>query len=759
MQFGNFSISYQKPEPPPQILDEQPKRLGSEITWADSFEFDKYTLRPFNPAELWQRGGDYTIYDLMREDDQISAALSLKKIITLNSDWIIESENDDIVDFITWNFNEMLDDAFTKKLYEIMSALDYGFSFTEKVASVVDWQGSTKFAFTALKTRAPHSIEFHQDGQGRLEKIRQTREGEDLFFKGDELKKFIVYSYNKEFDNLYGNSELNKGVYRAWWSKEAIIKFWNMFLERFGSPTPVVTIPPKTSLGEKNKVKKILRNWQTKTGIMFPNDFEMTLLEASSGDASQGFEAAIDKYNTMITRRMLIPDLLGMSGGETSGGSFALGKEQFDMFFTVIQYIRQDLERIVNTHLVNPLVLWNFGSKSEAKFKFNPIDDDKNNQNLTLWLEAVKTGKVPATDDSINWFLSQVEAPEVSEEELAEIKAEKEAFKEGMLNGGEQGNNKPGDNPGEPKKEGGGVDKGAEPPKKAGDDKKFQQSDKGFTGFRELTEFEKKTDFQAINTGLNTLDEKYINELAGAFKLVINGLANDIITKQIIGKKRIEQVNKLKLRNIAKVERVLNSMFKDSSQLGLDSVETPPKQFVITETDELNNDDIAEWFKSFTSQILSTESEFILNKVRPTLMDAIRNGLGVTEAMKLVDNALKGYDIAVGAARVETIVRTNINTAFNEARARSYEELGDIIQGYFYSAILDGRTSDICLNLDSGRNNIIYKPNELRNILPPNHFNERSTVVPVFVGEEVPGGLQKLPSKFSQGEGGFLTLK
>jgi len=759
MQIGSFNISYQKNEPlPEESAKEQPKRLGKEISFADSFEFENYNLRPYNPSELWQRNGNYDIYDLMREDDQISAALSLKKIITLNSDWVIESDNEDIVDFITWNFNEMLDDAFTKKLYEIMSALDYGFSFTEKISSVVDYQGSTKFAFTALKTRAPHSIEFQQSAQGALEQIRQTSAGKDLFFKGDELKKFIIYTYNKEFDNFYGNSELNKGVYRAWWSKEAIIKFWNMFLERHGSPTPVVKHPRSAGTQEKNIVKKILRNWQSKTGIMFPDDFEIELLTASSGDASGGYESAIDKYNTMITRRMLIPDLIGLSGGQTKGGSFALGKEQVDMFMTTIQYNRQDIERLINSHLVSPLVLWNFGSKFEAKFKFQPIDSDKEQQNLKLWLDAVKTGKVPTTDESINWFLNQVEAPEVSEEELAEIKAEKEAFKEGMINNGNDDNNEAGENPKPVAKPGKGNDKGTDKPEPPKQDKKFQQTEYGFTGFRELTSYEKKTNFQQINKAFDDLEETYIKELSEAFKLVVNGLANDILTKNIIGKRRIEKVNKLRLRNMAKVERVLNAMYKDSAIFGKSTVEAP-KNFIISETDELSNEDIAEWFKAFTAHVSSTESAFILNKVKPTLMDAIRNGLGVTEAMRLVDNALKGYDITLGAARIETIVRTNVSTAFNEARARGYEELGDMIQGYFYSAILDGRTSDICLSLDSGKNDIIYKPNELRGILPPNHFNCRSTVVPVFAGEEVEGGVQSLPPKYNKGEGGFLTLK
>jgi phage gp29-like protein len=367
LQFGNYTLQspFRKTYETDVIehKEENPSAYSGEVSSADSSYYDPYQLRPYNPAELYQKKGDYSLYDLILEDDQVSAVLSLKKIITLSSGWEIESEDQAIVDFVTWCFTDLIektDDTFVKKLYEILSAIDYGNSVTEIIADPVTYEGSTKIGITCLKTRAPHSIEFHQDAKGNLVELRQDS---GTGYNALPPEKFIIYTYQKKFDNLYGQSEINKGVYRAWWSKEAIIKFWNIFLERHGSPTPVVKLPRNAGVQEKERVKQIIKNWQTKTGISFPEDFEIELLKVDSGQASAGFEKAIDKYNTMIARRMLIPDLMGLSGGETKGGSYALGEKQFDILMTVIGYIRQDVERLINKHLVSKLVMWNFGSK------------------------------------------------------------------------------------------------------------------------------------------------------------------------------------------------------------------------------------------------------------------------------------------------------------------------------------------------------------------------------------------------------------
>lgn len=81
------------------------------------------------------------------------------------------------------------------------------------------------------------------------------------------------------------------------------------------------------------------------------------------------------------------------------------------------------------------------------------------------------------------------------------------------------------------------------------------------------------------------------------------------------------------------------------------------------------------------------------------------------------------------AARAETIARTNINDMYNYTRVQvlSAPELSGFVMAFMYSAILDGRTTEICRTLN-GR---IMTKDEVPRWLPPNHYNCRSVIVPV----------------------------
>ena len=767
-EINKYSLDRQfKQEIPPTS-----PRQGFEESFADSSLYEPYQLRPFNPAELYQQRGNYDLYDNMREDDQISATLTLKKIITLNSDWKIKTENEEIAEFITACLNEYLDDTFIKKMFEIMSALDYGFSFTEKIWDTIEHEGKTKIALTALKTRAPHSIEFIQDRKGNITQVLQksTDDG-DIPLTRD---KYILYTYQKEFDNPYGQSEFNKGVYRAWWSKEALLKFWNVFLERHGSPLVVGKIPRDAGVQEKNRFKQMMRNMSAKSNFTLPTDFEIDFLETRSDPNSTGFESAIDKYNTMISRSMLIPDLMGLSGSETSGGSFALGQEQFDIFFTIIGYIRQDLERLITKEIIQPLIFWNFGNKESAEFKFEAIDADKEGQNLKLWLEAVKTGKIPTTNEQVNWFLRQVESPEVSDEDFQKIEDEKEEMKE-RFNA-----NKNVDN--DDKLDSEKTNEETDKPDKTDDKDEPKEPDKtelqhyttaeyqGKNELRSPLKIEKRANIKGLIKTFDDLELKYKELLSKDFELVINGLFNDIVQQKIIQKKRIPTINKLKLRNMSKVNKTLNKMsveiFGISKKLIKDN--SKGKTFAINDADALTPEQVEKLFEETSFWITGVENEEILKKAKSVLLAGIADGSSIREIRTLLDESLEG--ISFSGARLEAIVRTNINRVFNESRKLQFKEIEDEIQGYFYSAILDGRTSEICTRLDSGRNKRIYKKSQLDSINPPNHFNCRSVVLPVFKDEQLNEVIEDttltdndilgtIPNNVTKQPGGFLKVE
>jgi SPP1 gp7 family putative phage head morphogenesis protein len=90
---------------------------------------------------------------------------------------------------------------------------------------------------------------------------------------------------------------------------------------------------------------------------------------------------------------------------------------------------------------------------------------------------------------------------------------------------------------------------------------------------------------------------------------------------------------------------------------------------------------------------------------------------------------------ALGTANVpaylNTLARTNTFEALNEARYAEFTDpaLSDFVLALEYSAVLDDRTTEICMALDG---NVWADDNPVwDDYRPPNHYNCRSVLVPV----------------------------
>lgn len=93
---------------------------------------------------------------------------------------------------------------------------------------------------------------------------------------------------------------------------------------------------------------------------------------------------------------------------------------------------------------------------------------------------------------------------------------------------------------------------------------------------------------------------------------------------------------------------------------------------------------------------------------------------------------LAGGELTKAAGhQVLTLVRTSVNQVANAASQQTYEANQDITKKYRYVATLDTRTSAICRALDGREFEYGKGPK------PPQHFNCRSTTVPVIDYEEL----------------------
>ena len=111
-------------------------------------------------------------------------------------------------------------------------------------------------------------------------------------------------------------------------------------------------------------------------------------------------------------------------------------------------------------------------------------------------------------------------------------------------------------------------------------------------------------------------------------------------------------------------------------------------------------------------------------EIAKRLIGSLEFGERAKTAKQLI--AAGGQATAVADNQIMALVRTSINQVANTASQQVYEANQDITPRYRYVATLDTRTSSICRALDGREFEYGKGP------LPPQHFNCRSTTVPVI---------------------------
>ncbi len=143
-------------------------------------------------------------------------------------------------------------------------------------------------------------------------------------------------------------------------------------------------------------------------------------------------------------------------------------------------------------------------------------------------------------------------------------------------------------------------------------------------------------------------------------------------------------------------------------------------------------------------QVVVKEFRGIAENKADLFSQVVRNGLLTGESTDNIARRLKGrlrFDqpgsikqVAAAGGQATTVannqvmalVRTSINQVSNAASQQVYEANQDVTQKYRYVATLDTRTSAICRALDGREFEYGKGP------MPPQHFNCRSTTVPVI---------------------------
>lgn len=141
-----------------------------------------------------------------------------------------------------------------------------------------------------------------------------------------------------------------------------------------------------------------------------------------------------------------------------------------------------------------------------------------------------------------------------------------------------------------------------------------------------------------------------------------------------------------------------------------------PSGFTIRDLLIRDNKNLAQHLAS-----ISTAQRTIVNGI-------VRSGLASSLSNDQIISNISRRATSLSRTQVSTLTRTAVTQITNDATNRVYDLNRDVIRGYQYVATLDGRTSIICARLDGRtfRLDSEFRPQ------PPQHFNCRSTTIPVL---------------------------
>lgn len=728
------ALSIFKDEPKPAA----PAPTG-EVAWSESQVYGSRDFQKYNPDTLIGARG-FRIYRKMMLDEQVKAVVHFKRDAITSRQWYFEFDDEQKealgeeeaerrVRVFTLAVKKM-PGSFVDGLNAMMSAMYHGYSLTEKVYDqrpLPEVDGKEYVVLKALKMRPFDTFNFYPDVYGNIEKLTQTV---DFREQEVDIGRFVHFVCNPDVDPHYGQSELRE-AYRAWFSKDHAIKFRNIFLERMAGGLISLETEKGITITQGSPahtdIMNLLANVQTKTGWLLPAGIKANI--HYPGGKNENYEAAIAGDDKAIAKALLVPPLLGLSE-QGNVGAYSQSQTQLEAFMWTLDGTATRLSETCNEQVFTEIGDLNFGDGVYPRFCFHPLSESMKHMIIGKWKELVAAGAVEATDTDEGHLRELLDFPEKGEPIKKPVAVDPSTGLP-LPPGARQGDD------GEPELDENGKSKKKAPIGQASDRYEAQRKKTFRVAFERAS---KRVDFAVIDQRASVLETSTIGRLT----MLMKEIGADLIEQTKAQGLTVTLVDELAIKASLKTQmrQAVMRLLRDGWNLGQDHAKREVEKALASNapaTKRLSRASVLMAAQSLTEQaaqlfleqrsyqIAGDVSENLRKRVVTTIFNGIKNSWALDEVVRRISEEVDSYSLP----QLNTVVRTTTFEAMNEARYNFFStpELGGFVEALEYSAILDGRTTDICRELD-GR--IYPADSDVWNTYrPPNHFNCRSLLVAV----------------------------
>lgn len=349
----------------------------------------------YNPDDMGPE-----IYEKMLQDGQVNAALMMIKLTLLAKGYEVQGDDDETkayAEFIEKNF-EQLDGHMDDVLKEMLSAMEYGYSCTEKVFEYKDGSIMLK----KLKILDPKTIRIRTNRFGDMEFVRQYVGAKEIRIKPE---KVIWWAYDKKFGNPYGQSELRR-VYKHYFIRDKMYRFANIAYERYGTP---LLVGQTQEAKDIPKMTNLLRTINGLTGLAISGGDEIKAIQGTPAD----YTSYIDHHGQQIMTTLLVPPML-LNLGSGQGGSYSLTDNQMNVFLYRVQSLQRTLSALIEEELIRPLIDLNFpNAQAYPAFTFKPLVDKDLTSVAAVLVQLIQTQVIEPDEE---WIREKLGYPQPTDE-------------------------------------------------------------------------------------------------------------------------------------------------------------------------------------------------------------------------------------------------------------------------------------------------------------------------------------------------------
>jgi hypothetical protein len=327
-------------------------------------------------------GGDLKLFDAILDDPTCASAFQQRRLAVVSKPWEVEAGDESAkAKEAAEHLREQLKHVAWDRICDLMLfARWYGYSVGE---ALFDYGPDGKIWLTNVLVPDRRWFAFTNAGELQMRSAEKTQEAVPP-------NKFWVIKAGGSHDFVHYGTGLAHWCYWPVWFKKNVIKFWAIYLEKFGMPTALGKFPVGAGDDVRNNVLEAAAAVGRDAAVTIPEDVTLELM--AQGRSSDGSYLQFCSQMDDALLRVILSQT-GTSKSEAQGLGGSQAPVMKDVRDEIVASDSDLLHESFNGTIARWLTLWNFGPDVAPPRVYRNLEPEEDlNQSADLDAKLDKLG-------------------------------------------------------------------------------------------------------------------------------------------------------------------------------------------------------------------------------------------------------------------------------------------------------------------------------------------------------------------------------